>query len=109
VSGHTPWREIKHKRQETILEEAARIVSGDRNDQYGDPQDDLGYIGRKWAATLEAHTGVAFSDIPAHIVALMMIDLKTSRLAFKMKRDSLVDVVGYALCAEASVPPQEAS
>lgn len=89
---------------ETIVEEALRITQGDRNDDYGPPLVDLGNIGRSWAATLSNHLGQEIPDIPAHVVALLMIQLKCIRYAHRPKHDSLVDMVGYALCVEQSRP-----
>ena len=93
---------------ESITDEAQRIVNGDRNDAYGDPDQDLADIGQAWSATLNAwrarseHEDAFVPAIPARIVALMMIQLKVIRSAHRHHRDGLVDIVGYALCAERS-------
>jgi hypothetical protein len=94
---------------ESITREAERITHGDRNDSYGPPEDDLKHIGEKWRVTLSAYFREPVPEIPAYIVALLMIDLKTVREAHQVKRDNRVDVVGYAICLDRSVPPQEAS
>jgi hypothetical protein len=89
---------------ESITDEAQRIVNGDRNVAYGEPEDDLAFIGQAWAATLNSFYQVdEMHPLPAHIVALMMAQLKIIRYAHKPHRDGLVDLVGYALCAEKSV------
>lgn len=90
---------------ETIVEEALRITQGDRNDDYGPPGVDLANIGRAWGATLSNHFGTPYEAIPAPIVALLMVQLKCVRYAHRPTRDSLVDVVGYALCADQCPDP----
>lgn len=89
---------------ESITDEAVRIVGGDRNDDYGPPSVDLDNIGRCWGATLANHFGTPYQTIPAHVVALLMIQLKCVRAAHRYTHDSLVDVVGYAICADQSSP-----
>lgn len=85
--------------KETVLEEAARISSGDRQRYYGHPADNHGNTAELWAAYLERRfgTGVALT---ARDVCLMMILLKVSRDANAVKRDNLVDICGYARNAE---------
>lgn len=78
---------------------ARHLVWGDRDKAYGAPSHDFACTGRKWAATLSAHTGQSIPDIPPEIVAVMMMDLKASRLAGNPTHDdSLTDIIGYALC-----------
>lgn len=77
---------------EDILEEALRITKGDRQAQYGPPDQDF----RRTAAMWSALKGVEFT---AKDVALFMILLKCSRETHQNKRDNLVDIAGYARCA----------
>lgn len=79
---------------EPIEVEARRIVSGDRPGQYGTAEDNFTRIGRKWGATL------GLPDIPPETVALMMVDVKTCREAWRPKRDNRVDAIGYLLCED---------
>ena len=79
---------------ETILEEAQRLVGGDRNTAYGHPLEDMTRTGRIWAAIL----GV--ESITAEQVALCMIGVKLSRECNAPKRDNRVDAAGYAYCLE---------
>src|ERR1022692_2144982 len=103
------------KLTEGIEETARRLVYGDRNKDYGPPRNDFTTIGRKWGATLSAHLETDFPDIPPEIVAVMMVDLKTSRQAASPGHfDSRVDVIGYELCLDrilgepgGTVPPRD--
>lgn len=75
---------------ETPLQEASRLVHGDRGEAYGHPLDDFGRTGALWGALL------GIEDLPAETVALMMVLLKASRSMNAVKRDSVVDIAGYA-------------
>lgn len=84
--------------KETVLEEAERIVGGDRNDAYGHPAVDFACIAAMWNAYLIKRFGCG--DLTSRDVAMLMIMLKTAREARKPGRDNLVDIAGYARCAE---------
>lgn len=77
---------------ETILQEAQRLVHGDRGASYGHPIDDYTRTGRMWGAIL------GIPDIDPRICCLMMAVMKVSREVNKHKRDNLVDLAGYAEC-----------
>ena len=75
------------------LREAARIISGDRDVQYGGPEENFDRIAKIWSVILG--TSVTSED-----VAMMMIGLKVARYASKsgFQPDTWVDVAGYAGC-----------
>lgn len=76
----------------SVLNEANRIVNGERANVYGGPEDSFKTIGDLW----QAYAGVAFS--PAD-VAIMLGLLKVARLKTSPNhRDSWVDLAGYAAC-----------
>lgn len=79
---------------ETALQEAQRLIYGDRNADYGHPLDDFTRTGRMWGAIL----GTA--DVPAEKVGLCMAAVKISRECNHPKRDNTVDLAGYAGCVE---------
>lgn len=85
---------------ETILQEAQRLVHGDRGADYGHPALDYGATGRMWGAILERHLGHDVPDIDPRICCLMMAAVKLSREAGKHKRDNLTDTAGYSECAQ---------
>jgi hypothetical protein len=74
---------------ETILEEAQRLVHGDRGADYGHPLDDFSRTATMWGAIL------GFT-VSAEQVGLCMMALKISRQCNRVKRDNLVDAAGYA-------------
>ena len=73
---------------ETILQEAQRLVHGDRGEAYGHPLDDFGRTAKIWSAIL----GI---DVQPEQVALCMVGVKISREVNKPKRDNRADGAGY--------------
>lgn len=81
-----------------ILDAAAQIVTQDREEQYGSPEDCFAAIGNLWADYLQA-CGVAIDFLEPFDVANMMILMKIARSAIgKPKADNWVDIAGYAAC-----------
>ena len=76
-----------------ILDLANERVCGDRNLQYGEPEDNFNTIAKLWSTFLDVH-------ITAPQVAAMMILLKTARIKSSEGRDkdSWVAVAGYSAC-----------
>lgn len=75
--------------EENILQEADRLVNGDRQNSYGRPLDDFQRTAKIWS-------GILGVDVSPQQVGMCMVGLKLSRLCNKQKRDSLVDIAGYA-------------
>ena len=76
--------------RELMLDEAATLVSHDRNEDYGDPGDNFVDIAQMWTT----YKGVTFT---AHDVAAMMVLTKVARLKVSPgKEDNWVDIAGYA-------------
>lgn len=81
-------------RQE-VLEKAAAIVSGEREQEYGGPENSFGMIALLWSAYFENVFKITAED-----VAIMMLLLKVARLETSNYKsmDSWVDIAGYAAC-----------
>lgn len=88
-----PVVEFEPKAPETILEEAQRLVYGERNADYGHPRDDFARSAAMWSALL-GHT------ITPHQVAMCMVAVKLSREVNRPKRDNRTDGAGYFACLE---------
>jgi len=84
---------------ETVLEEAARLVAGDRQAAYDHPLPNHRRIALLWNAFLAARYGPVVT-LTAEDVVWMMIAVKQARDAHAAGRDNLVDVAGYARCLE---------
>lgn len=75
-----------------ILEEAARIVTGNREKEYGETLKNFTHISNMWTTYLGC-------TVKPEDVANMMILLKMARLKSNSKhKDSWVDIAGYAAC-----------
>ena len=76
-----------------ILEKANECVCGDREQDYGSPEDNFGIIAKLWSTYLDF-------DIAAVDVAMMMSLLKVARVkSGRTHEDNFVDLAGYAACA----------
>lgn len=92
-----------------ILEAARVCVCGEREQDYGKPEDNFSTIGLLWGVYLRAaHPELAkvmgVNRIDAKDVAAMMALLKVARIATGSSPDSFVDLAGYAAYA-ASITP----
>ena len=78
-----------------LLAKATTIVTGERDAQYGGPEDSFGRIAKLWTAYLENRISILPED-----VACMMMLLKVARLRSSCyeSMDSWVDIAGYAAC-----------
>ena len=76
-----------------ILQEADSLTSGARQHEYGHPKENFERLAKLWSVTL----GV---ELTAHQVVLCLIQLKVCRGIQGYKRDTYVDIAGYARCAE---------
>lgn len=74
--------------EESILQEAQRIVNGDRQADYSDPVANFEHIARITSAILN-------KEVTAEECCIVMIAVKHAREQFKHKRDNLVDLAGY--------------
>jgi hypothetical protein len=68
--------------------EALDLVCGDREKDYGGTEN-FTRLAERW----RQHFGV---EVEEWQVCLLMVDLKLSRLINEYKRDSVVDIIGYA-------------
>ncbi len=85
-----------------ILDAAKAIVTGERERQYGKPEDNFRMIGNLWEIYLKARCLDRYGglDILPEDVAMMMSLLKIARIASgNYKADSFIDLAGYAACA----------
>ena len=91
-------RLLKEDPNESILAEAQRITSADRQDDYGHPADDFARTALMWTGILASKL-CAGVNITAMDVPLCMIAIKLARQSHRHRRDNLVDIAGYARTA----------
>ena len=81
-----PWT------RKRVLSEAEKCVCGQREHDYGTPEDNFGRIAEFWTT----YMGVEFGSVD---VAIMMALLKIARISENQQHmDSWVDLAGYAAC-----------
>lgn len=82
--------------RQDILDAAAKCVNGDRDRQYGSPEDSFQLVASFWNAYLGIPNG---EGIKPRDVAAMMALLKIARISGPAcNSDNWIDLAGYAAC-----------
>ncbi len=84
---------------ETVLEEAIRLTSGERNKDYGHPLDDYLCTAAIIHALIQ-HKLKPGEEITYQDAIRFMCAVKLSRDCRNPKRDNMVDLAGYAHCRQ---------
>lgn len=79
--------------RQKCLDEAGRIISGERDVQYGGPEENFGRIAAMWSIIF----GI---EVTREDVAMAMVAVKVARYASKsgFQPDTWTDIAGYAAC-----------
>ena len=80
------------RKTKEILEETINIVTGQRQEDYGDKVVNHKNIAELWNAYLDM-------DIAPHDVAICMLLVKVARLKNRKTKDCYADMAGYAAIA----------
>ncbi len=91
-----------------ILNDAIQIINGERQDQYGDPEDSFTLIAEYWQVYLRnmlldkaqdqqlSVIDVLFNEfLKDDNIAMMMVLFKIAREHYQGKKDNVVDAAGY--------------
>lgn len=85
--------------REEVLQAAAKCVNGDRQEDYGSPENNFGMVAVFWNAYLQSYMCPNSIGIDSKDVAAMLGLLKIARIATGHgKTDNWVDLAGYAAC-----------
>ena len=85
--------------REKILRQAITCVIGDREQDYGGPEDSFASIASFWNAYLGMRPNPG-TPIDAYDVGAMMVLFKVARMAKRPSNlDSCIDAAGYSACA----------
>ncbi len=96
-------REPQPVTRASILEAARKCVCGEREGQYGNPEDSFSSVARLWSAYCEGR------NFSADDVACMMALLKVARIIHNPEHmDSWVDGCGYLACGAEIAARREA-
>lgn len=83
------------KRNEVLLQ-ASKCVSGEREEDYGSPEQNFKVIAMLWSVYLQRTPRSYISEVD---VAAMLALLKIARIASgNAKSDNWIDLAGYAAC-----------
>ena len=79
-----------------ILLQASKCVSGDREEDYGSPEQNFKVISMLWSVYLQRTPRSYINEVD---VAAMLALLKIARIASgNAKSDNWIDLAGYAAC-----------
>lgn len=82
-----------------VLTNANKCVNGDREQDYGSPENNFKTIATMWNAYLNNRTGGKIVTLEAKDVAAMLCLLKVARISSgHSKADNWIDLAGYAAC-----------
>ena len=100
-----PAADSAHTTRESVLDAAKRCVCGDREQDYGSPENNFRTIASMWnsylygAGLMENHDPTVWKGIKPKDVAAMLALLKIARIASgHAKADNWSDLAGYAAC-----------
>ena len=106
INSHTVWGFVptdisapseKPSVRSDALDEAKSLITGDRNNAYGPPWQD--FTRSAGALTAMGYRGPDGRALESHDIAIFVMAVKMSRLMWTpTKRDSWVDIAGYAGC-----------
>lgn len=88
TSAYSSTADIRLPAKESILQEADRIVNGDRQADYSDPVENFRHI----AAIASA---IRKKELTAEDCCVVLMAVKLARENYRHKRDNLVDLAGY--------------
>jgi hypothetical protein len=84
----------------SCLDEAKSIITGERQDSYGNPEDSFSLIAEYWSTYLRKEYNSDHHHLNVKDVAHMMMLFKIARCSGQCsKRDNYIDIAGYASIA----------
>ena len=96
LRGEDTEPKVRVDLDKSCLEEAARIIHGNRQDDYGTPEDSFQRIADYWNSYLFHRKDIREGyTLEAKDVAMMMVLFKIARLEHSYTHDSCVDICGY--------------
>lgn len=96
----------KNPSRAQVLQEAERLITGDRNVTYGSPIENFTNIGEMWTTRLRHKLKDGEEILPSDVADLMVL-VKIARNIANPKRDNYVDGAGYFACGYECLEEEE--
>ena len=87
--------ELSTKPVGNCLLEANKVINGERQDEYGNPENSFQIIAEYWTTFLKHKCGLSVPLTPLDITNMMVLFKQARKLGQKHKRDNYVDSCGY--------------
>jgi len=84
----------QYKRGEKLFNEASKKINGERQTQYGSPENSFSFIAVRWNQYIRGRFNIEI-ELKDVDIAFMMADFKMARECYQGKRDNTIDAVGY--------------
>lgn len=85
-------------KRKDILDAALKCVNGDRDQQYGKPEDSFDIVARLWTDYLSGKNSPQHFIVSKDVAAMLAL-LKIGRISSgAAKDDNWIDLAGYAAC-----------
>lgn len=95
------------EKRKIIIDQAQAVVEGERQVNYGSPEDNFKRIASLWEAYLIGRKQEQLFVIDEKDVAMMMVLMKIARLMNNPNHwDSIKDGIGYFSCLASLVPDE---
>lgn len=102
--------DVRRDVRASILEQAKKLVTENRNKSYGEPENNFKRIASLWNSYLQGKHSEWQFDLDPSDVAIMMVLMKIARLEENTENwDSWLDAIGYLACGAQTIwdnPPE---
>ena len=82
------------KRGKKLFDVTSKVINGDRQTSYGNPEDSFYWIAQRWNQYLKGRYNANF-NLTNEDTTFMMADFKMARECNQHKPDNIVDATGY--------------
>jgi len=82
------------KRGSKLFNKVSKVINGERQTSYGNPEDSFAWIAQRWNQYLQGRFGADF-ELTAEDATFMMADFKMARECNQHKADNIIDCTGY--------------
>lgn len=98
IPNHTPEQPYENPKRVQLTQEAARLIVGQRQEDYGPPEVNFQRIADYWSIRLREKLKDGFILTPREVAEMLLL-LKVARATQSPTEDSYVDGIGYTAIA----------